>query len=134
MVAIGDGAPPNGGITSGVVGALRSLYEKSAMLAVTSAADCREGGREQIVLTAAAYELKAQHPGQVCFLPNDPREQSAAFNMGVSNTIKNIVLNNATGFVETKSGQPFAIVHQYDRRPPVASFLELRQPLGSFEA
>ena len=55
---------------------LRLLYERAATLAVSAASDCI-GGREQIVLTAAAYELKALLSKQVCFVPNDPRRQAA---------------------------------------------------------
>ena len=111
-------------MTNGLVGALRELYEKSAAIAVTSDFACREGGREQIVLTAAAYELKSRYPDQVCLLLNDPRQQSAAVNMGVNNNLQGTVLNSATGKVEAQRGGTIALVHQFDRRPAVAAFIE----------
>ena len=122
--AIGEGPPPNGGITSGLVGPLRLLYERAATLAVSAASDCRAGGREQIVLTAAAYELKALLSKQVCFVPNDPRRQAAAFNMGVNNRIDGVKLNPRSGLVEAEVlHRPLAIVHQFDRRPAIRDFL-----------
>jgi hypothetical protein len=114
IAAISDGAPPNGGVTSGLVGSLRMLYERAATLAASAAVDCRDGGREQIVLTAAAYELKAQANAEVCLIPNDPRQQAVAFNMGVNNRLHGFELNSRSGFAESAAlRRPIAIIHQF---------------------
>ena len=124
IAAISDEAPPNGGVTSGLVGSLRLLYERAATLAVSAAVDCRTGGREQIVLTAAAYELKALAHAEVCLIPNDPKQQTMALNMGVNNRLHGFELNSRSGFVESAAlRRPIAIIHQFDRRPAVEAFL-----------
>lgn len=124
IAAISDGSPPNGGVTSGLVGWLRLLYERAATLAVSAAVDCRAGGREQIVLTAAAYELKALAHAEVCLIPNDPKQQTVAFNMGVNNRLHGFELNSRSGFAESAAlRRPIAIIHQFDRRPAVEAFL-----------
>ena len=111
----------------GSVGALRALYEKTAVLALCSSDECKAGGREQHILSAAAYGLAQLHESQVCQLHNDANRQRAAFNMGTNNK-KNfaaLVLNETSGYVEApRGGGPIAILHQFDRRPAVNAFID----------
>lgn len=139
LAALGDDPPINGGVVFGAAGAMRALYAKAAVLA-TSASDeaqyvvsaaraplsprqCVAGGREQHLITGAAYALAQLHPRDVCTLPNALERQTAAFNLGVNNRVSTLRLNEATGRLESPGGRAIAIVHQYDRRAAVKAFL-----------
>ena len=109
--------------------ALRWLYAKAAILATAQPIACKEGAREQHVLTGAAYELKALHSESVVVVPNDLGKQTAVFNMGINNDYvykRHVTLNERTGFVEGPAGQKIAIIHQFERRTrkPVFEFLQ----------
>ena len=153
LEAIGDEPPANGGVVFGTVGALRMLYAKAVVLAATpmdgnqyTVAPCKNsgckypprteprcmaGGREQHLLTGAAYALAALHPHDVCQLPNGVTEQVAALNLGVNNNISLLRCNERLGRIEAPNGRSIAIIHQYDRRPNIkACILKLLPPVG----
>ena len=89
------------------------------------------GGREQHLLTGAAYALAALHPHDVCQLPNGVTEQVAALNLGVNNNISLLRCNERLGRIEAPNGRSIAIIHQYDRRPNIkACILKLLPPVG----
>ena len=129
LAALGQSPPVNGGVVLGKARALRRLYAKAAILASAQPTACKEGAREQHVLTGAAYELRALHPRSVVVVPNNIGMQTAVFNMGVNNEYvyqRHLKLNERSGFVEGPAGQKIAILHQFERRnrAPVFEFLQ----------
>ena len=138
LVALGDDPPINGGVVFGAAGAMRALYAKAAVLATTASDEaqyvvaaaraplsppqCVAGGREQHLITGAAYALAQLHPRDICTLPNALERQTAAFNLGVNNRVSTLRLNEVTGRLESPGGRAIAIVHQYDRRAAVKAF------------
>jgi len=132
--AVGDTNPPlNGGIVLGSPAALRRLYVRAAALAAAQETQCRADGRDQHLLTAAAFALQRalrleSGSAAVCVLPNDPSTQSAAANLGVNNRVKGLLAISATtGFVESVPlREPIALLHQFDRRRNIDAFINAR--------
>ena len=82
------------------------------------------GGREQHLLTGAAYALAALYPHDVCQLPNGATKQAAALNLGVNNNISLLRCNDRLGRIEAPNGRSIAIIHQYDRRPNIKACIQ----------
>ena len=143
--AIGDDPPANGGVVFGTVGALRALYAKTVVLAASpmdgnqytiapckasgckypplAEPRCMAGGREQHLLTGAAYALTALYPRDVCRLPNAVEQQVAAFNLGVNNNVSMLRCNERLKRIEGPDGRSIALIHQYDRRSNIKACL-----------
>ena len=118
--------PVNGGMQFGKPGALHQIYGLAAITATLATdEECRHGGRDQHLITSAVRTLHSFYKGRVCVRANDFKQQTAIVNLGVNNDIKGkYILNHSSGFVETTSREPFAIVHQFDRRMDISKFLE----------
>lgn len=130
--AIGLHPPVNGGIVQGFAVSMHALYFKAALTAMMAKKPkCITGGRDQHIITEVAFAFRRRWPAQVCMLPNDLARHSAFFNMGVSNSIEAVRLDESSGRVLGPDSRIIAILHQFDRRPTVQAFL--RQSLGGKE-
>lgn len=135
LEAIGQGAPLNGGVIYGRVRLLHRLYVKAAALATSRRSKdphCRDVARDQHLITGAGYEMsrqsKATGQRDVCILPNDPLEQDAVINLGITNHLgSSIVLRWGTHTLESSATRrPIAIVHQYDRKRDISQLLRAK--------
>ena len=126
----------------------------ASRLPLPSPPQCVAGGREQHLLTGAGHALMQLHPDEVCLLPNNLTQQHAVFNFGVNNVVSTVVLREATGPLEAPAGNAttvvlseatgkleapgggaVAVLHQWDRRFALKSFLRRHNAtkLGLFE-